>query len=85
MKRSRFLPVVLAASLMLTMRAEARAQGSAQPAAWSSFGTSLYATGPDVWVRFFGANAGFTSNLFWVVKTLERAADVRQLTAALTS
>lgn len=77
MKRSRFLPVVLAASLMLTMRAEARAQGSAQPAPWTSFGTSLYATGPDVWVRFFGANAGFTSNLFWVC---DLASSCQQLT-----
>jgi PEP-CTERM motif len=66
MKRSRFLPVVLAATMIVTMRADARAQGSGQPAPWTSFGTSLYATGPDVWVKFFGANAGFTSNLFWV-------------------
>jgi Domain of unknown function (DUF4114)/PEP-CTERM motif len=66
MKRSRFLPVVMAATMLLTMRAEARAQGAGQPAPWTGLGTSLYATGPDVWVRFWGANAGFTSNLFWV-------------------
>ena len=66
MKRSRFLTVVLSASLLFTMRAEARAQGNPQPGPWTGFGTSLFATGTDVWVKFFGADASFTSQLLFV-------------------
>jgi hypothetical protein len=54
------------ASLLIGVGAPANAQGNAQPAPWTSYGTSLYATGPDVWVKFFGADAGYTSNLYFI-------------------
>lgn len=54
------------ASLLIGAGAPAAAQGSAQPGAWTSYGTSLYATGSDVWVKFFGADAGYTSNLYYI-------------------
>src|SRR5882672_3977389 len=65
MKRLRF-PAAVVASLIVVGSSEARAQGPGQPAPWTSFGTSLYATGPDIWVRFFGADAGYTNSLFYV-------------------
>jgi len=61
--------VVVSAAIGVLALASARpavAQGSSQPAPWTSYGTSLYATGPDVWVRFFGADAGYTSDLLWI-------------------
>lgn len=65
MKRCALL-VATAASLLLTNGTDARAQGSSQPAPWTSYGSSLYATGPEIWVRFFGADAGYTSNLYFL-------------------
>jgi hypothetical protein len=65
MKRLRHTLLAVAA-LTVTGMSAARAQGAAQPAPWTSFGTSLYATGPDVWVRFFGADAGYTNSLFYL-------------------
>ena len=59
-----------AASLLIAPAAEARAQGSAQPAPWNSYGSTLYATGTDIWVKFFGADAGYTSSLFFVCDLL---------------
>lgn len=64
MRRSPLAFAVLA-SLVLVGSSEARAQGPAQPAPWTSFNTTFTATGSDVWVRFFGASAGFTSQLFY--------------------
>lgn len=58
------------ASLLIGSAGEARAQGNAQPAPWTEYGSSLYATGPDVWVRFFGADAGYTSSLFFICDLL---------------
>jgi Domain of unknown function (DUF4114)/PEP-CTERM motif len=55
-----------AASLSIVPAVAAGAQGNAQPDSWTSYGTSLYATGDDIWVKFFGADAGYTSNLFFI-------------------
>jgi hypothetical protein len=63
----RFIAVTAtAASLLIGSGVPANAQGNSQPAPWTSYGTSLYATGADVWVRFFGADAGYTSNLYYI-------------------
>jgi hypothetical protein len=65
MKRLRSTLITLGV-LAITGTSEARAQGATQPGAWTDIGSTLIATGPDVWVRFFGADAGFTSSLFYV-------------------
>ncbi|HEY9228786.1 MAG TPA: DUF4114 domain-containing protein [Gemmatimonadaceae bacterium] len=65
MKRLVLLSAAVA-SLMATNGAEARAQGSSQPDAWTTYGASMIATGTDIWVKFYGADAGYTSNLFFV-------------------
>lgn len=65
MKRLR-LGLLALTALTLTGVSEARAQGASQPAPWTSYGTTLVATGPDVWVRFFGADAGYTNSLFYL-------------------
>jgi len=53
-------------SLAVGSAPEARAQGATQPGPWTSYGSSLYATGGDIWVKFFGADAGYTSGLFFI-------------------
>lgn len=55
-----------AASLVLADAPRAQAQGAAQPGPWTSYGPSLYATGTDVWVKFFGSDAGYTSDLIYI-------------------
>lgn len=54
------------ASLVLVDAPHANAQGAGQPAPWTGYGSSLYATGPDIWVKFFGSDAGYTNDLFWI-------------------
>lgn len=65
MKRLR-LALCTVAALAVVSHSEAHAQGAAQPAPWTGIGSSLIATGPDVWVRFFGADASYTNQLFYV-------------------
>lgn len=65
MRRS-LVTSALVAGLALGGTSTAYAQGSAQPAPWTNYSTTLVATGGDVWVRFFGADAGYTNQLFYV-------------------
>lgn len=65
MKRFTLLAAT-AASLLVVSGADVRAQGNAQPAPWTEYGSSLFATSADVWVKFFGADAGYTSSLFFL-------------------
>jgi len=70
MRRSQVVCAAAVAALVLTGSSVARAQGSSQPAPWTAFNTTLYATGTDVWVQFFGADAGYTSELLYVCAPL---------------
>lgn len=54
------------ATLVLADASRAEAQGASQPGPWTATGSSLYATGSDIWVKFFGSDAGYTNDLFWI-------------------
>jgi PEP-CTERM putative exosortase interaction domain len=63
----RFALLSLTAASLLIPASEARALGHPQPApSWTSYGLSLFATGPDVWVKFFGGDAEYSSSLFYI-------------------
>jgi hypothetical protein len=53
-------------ALTAAASSNAHAQGAAQPGPWTMYGSSLIATGSDVWVKFYGADAGYTNSLFYL-------------------
>ena len=61
----RVLQLVTTAATLLTLASStATAQGGRAP--WTDYGTTLYATSSEVWIRFATADAGYFNTLMFV-------------------